>query len=116
MTENVITVHVNECISKVQSLLDDNPIHHIVVLDGGVVRGIINKNDILRAYQKKNWSGEEFVAGDVMTKDPIVVDPDDTIGLVSDIILSNRFHSLPVVEDVVLVGIVTSHDLIKYCF
>ena len=44
------------------------------------------------------------------------LEPDDTIGLAADIFLANKFHALPVVEDERLVGIVTTHDLLKYSF
>jgi acetoin utilization protein AcuB len=51
-----------------------------------------------------------------MTPEPIVVDPDDSIGLAADIFLVNTLHALPVVEDNRLVGIITTHDLLKYAF
>ncbi len=117
MTKDVITVNIEDGVNKVQALLDENPIHHLVVLDKGEVVGIISKNDLLRLYQ--NGSSDRLSnmkAADLMTKNPVVVDPDDTIGLVSDIILANRFHSLPVVEDGILQGIITNHDLIKYSY
>jgi predicted transcriptional regulator len=44
------------------------------------------------------------------------LDPDDTVGLAADIFLVNRFHALPVVDGVDLVGIVTSHDLIALAY
>ena len=49
-----------------------------------------------------------------MTKDVEVVQKNDTIFEVACILSNNEFHSLPVVEDEKLVGIVTTTDLIKY--
>ena len=51
-----------------------------------------------------------------MTKYPISLEPDDTIGLAADIFLANRFHALPILDDDVLVGLVTAHDLLRYSF
>ena len=45
----------------------------------------------------------------------MTIEQDDNLGLAADIILANRFHALPVVDGVDLVGIITSHDLIR-CF
>lgn len=50
----------------------------------------------------------------VMTKDVKVVQKDDTIYDVAIILSKNEFHSLPVLENEKLVGIVTTTDLIKY--
>ena len=43
-----------------------------------------------------------------------VVQKSDTIYEVATILSKNEFHSLPVVEEEKLVGIVTITDLIKY--
>ena len=51
-----------------------------------------------------------------MTKDPMILDPEDSIGLAADVFLANKFHSLPIVEDGVLTGIVTVHDLLAFSF
>lgn len=49
-----------------------------------------------------------------MTKDVKVVQKNDTIYDVATILSKNEFHSLPVLENEKLVGIVTTTDLIKY--
>jgi acetoin utilization protein AcuB len=51
-----------------------------------------------------------------MTKYPLQLSPDDTVGLAADIFLANKFHALPIVDDGQLVGIVTAHDLLSYSF
>ena len=50
---------------------------------------------------------------DVMTTDVVALRPDDSLGLAADLFLSRAFHAAPVVEDGDLVGIVTSHDLLR---
>ncbi len=121
MTTNVITVQSEDRLTKVVDLLNDNPIHHLIVLGGGRVVGVISKKDLMRMHamvsQPEVGSGNyATTAGHIMTSNPMTVDPDDSIGLVADIILANQFHALPVVEEGELVGIITSHDLIKFCF
>ena len=120
MTKKVIVVNTTTPLAEIEDVLDTKPIHHLVVLDDGLVKGIISKNDILKIYRthgiKDPNSLASLQAKDVMVSNPMVVDPDDSIGLVSDIILANKFHSLPVVEDDELLGIVTNHDLIKYSY
>ena len=121
MTTAVITVQADDRLTKVVELLQDNPIHHLVVIKKGKVVGVISKKDLVRMHalvgQPEIGSGNfATTAEHIMSENPLTVDPDDSIGLVADIILANQFHSLPVVDQDELVGIVTSHDLIKYSY
>ncbi|MCB0669773.1 MAG: CBS domain-containing protein [Saprospiraceae bacterium] len=119
MSRGVITIQEGDRLSKIEEIWKSNPIHHLVVLKGDRVVGVVSKIDMLKAYNGLNGGNSSQVlstltAGDIMTGNPLTVEPDDTIGLVADIMLANKFHSIPVVEDGDLAGIVTSHDLIKY--
>ncbi len=115
MTKQVISVSSNASLGDLEAIFEKKPIHHIMVVDEGALQGVISKNDLLTTYRANN--GHDGVqAKDVMVANPMTVEPEDTIGLVSDIILANKFHSLPVVDDGELVGIVTNHDLIKYAY
>jgi acetoin utilization protein AcuB len=118
MSRNVITVQEDDRLSKLEEIWKTNPIHHLVVVNGDRVVGVVSKIDMLRAYNgqgdvsRKTFS--MLTVGEIMTKNPLTVEMDDTVGLVADILLANKFHSLPVIDDGELAGIVTSHDLIKY--
>jgi hydroxyethylthiazole kinase-like uncharacterized protein yjeF len=54
----------------------------------------------------------ELVARDIMTADPVTVAPDMTVTDAAHLMTSKHIGSLPVVEDGVLVGLVTESDLI----
>jgi CBS domain-containing protein len=127
MTTNLITISRKEPIAHIQSLFLENDFHHLPVVEkGSRLVGIVSKEDfykvfldIAKASSGSVWADKKFknlVAEDIMTKDPIQLDPDDTVGLAADLLLGNKFHSLPIVEDGELIGILTSHDVIAYCF
>lgn len=44
----------------------------------------------------------------------MTISPDTTIKEAAEILAKKEFHALPVCEDHVLVGIITTTDLIKY--
>jgi CBS domain-containing protein len=117
----IIKVHPDDTMMKVEEIFDNFNIHHILVLDENKLVGIISQSDVLKIYKNKANKGvvpmrNEVLAKDIMTTDPIVLDNEDTIGLAADIILANKIHSLPIMEGNRLCGIITNHDLIKYCF
>lgn len=55
-----------------------------------------------------------FSVEQVMARNLVKVSPDTTIKEVAEILSKREFHALPVVLDELLVGIVTTTDLIKY--
>ncbi|HMQ50057.1 MAG TPA: CBS domain-containing protein [Saprospiraceae bacterium] len=127
MTHHPITVNASEKVSKVQEIFRDYDFHHLpVVQQGNKLIGIISKEDVaaLTYLMSMNTSGVTFskneyqhlLASDIMTKSPLTLDPDDSVGLAADIFLANKFHAVPIVEDGELVGIVTTHDLLRYSF
>ncbi|MBX2929456.1 MAG: CBS domain-containing protein [Saprospiraceae bacterium] len=127
MTTSIITVSPDTSVREIQNLFQSHNFHHLPVVDSGsVLKGIISKEDFFKLSYVislhttgKTWSEKEYKAlkaADIMTKFPLVLDPDDSIGLAADIFLANRFHSLPIVEEDRLIGIVTTHDLLLYSF
>ena len=123
MSTKMITVAPDTHLMEVKNILDKQKFHHIpVVENGGLLQGIITKTDILRfAFHLAlrstgpTWMQKALQAAtakDIMTRNPLFLDPEDTIGLAADIFLANKFHALPIVENEVLVGIITAHDLL----
>jgi len=55
---------------------------------------------------------EELRVGDLMTLDPLVVDPGATIAYVEDLLKRNRVTGLPVMRGGTLVGVISQSDLV----
>ncbi len=127
MTTDLITVGPEQNVQAIQDLFRENDFHHLPVLDPGErLIGIISKEDVFKLSYVlslqttgKTYSEKEYrslKAADIMTRYPVTLDPDDTVGLAADIFLANKFHALPIVEDEQLMGLVTTHDLLAYRF
>ena len=120
-TSKIIYVSPTDTMMKVEEIFESLPIHHILVLESETLLGIISKSDLLRVYRSFAAEGtipdrHNLKAEDIMTADPITLDTEDTIGLAADIFLLNKIHSIPVLNGDQLAGIITNHDIIKYCF
>ncbi len=120
-TSKIIFVLPSDTMKKVEEIFETLPIHHILVIENELLHGVISKTDLLRIYKASAAKGEipdryKMKAQDIMTSNPITLDTEDTVGLAADIFLSNKIHSIPVMNGNQLSGIITNHDLIKYCF
>jgi CBS domain-containing protein len=124
MSRSVITVHHGDPISKVRALVRDHGVHHIPVVQGDQLVGIITWSDILRVSFGDAFGTDEravdatldhtLTLEQVMKKDPVSLPETATVREAAEILATGDFHSLPVVNGGKLVGIVTTTDLIRY--
>lgn len=120
-TSKIVFVKPDDTMLKVEEIFDNFSIHHLLVVENETLCGIISKSDLLKVYRSYTNDGKvvdrsKIIASDFMTKDPITLDTEDTIGLAADLFLSNKIHSVPILNGDQLSGIITNHDLLKYCF
>ena len=124
MSKNVIKLNLFDDLTKAESLFKKHKIRHIPVVSGNKILGILSYSDLLRiSFVDAVDDDAEIVDAtvynmstveQVMAKKLVTVSPEDTIKKVAEVLSNNEFHALPVVEGDLLVGIVTTTDLIKY--
>lgn len=125
MTAKLVTVHHGEPVSKVRQLIREHGIHHVPVVNGNKLVGIVSNSDVLRVSFGDAFKTDEravdatldhtMTLEQLMQKDPVSVRENAPIREAAQILARGDFHSLPVVsEGHKLVGMVTSTDLIRY--
>lgn len=131
MTTDLVVVKAPDSLKAAADAFRKNNIHHLpVVNEEGMLVGLLSKSDLLRvgsawtAFQKKRDNAsaafdlfnEKITIGEIMTREVVRLKPADPVSVAVGIFRENLFHSLPIVEDGVLVGLVTTFDLLKYAF
>lgn len=124
MTKNIIKLTIADDLTKAESLFKHYKIRHIPVVNGATIIGMLSYTDLLRISFADAIDDDEevvdttvynmFTVEQVMAKKLITITPDTTIKEAAQILATKEFHALPVCEDHLLVGIVTTTDLIKY--
>ncbi|MCZ8168142.1 CBS domain-containing protein [Flavobacterium fontis] len=124
MTKNVIKLNSTDDLTKAEALFKKHHIRHIPVVQGNTIVGMLSLTDLLRisfadavdeeAMEVDTTVYNMFSIEQVMARHLVTVSPETTIREVAEILASREFHALPVVLDELLVGIVTTTDLIKY--
>lgn len=124
MTKNVKSISLHDgTIEAAKDIMAENKIRHLPVTNGEELAGIISLTDIKRVSFGANYGQEAAVDKAVfsslsltqaMVHAPKVVSPETTIKEVAEILASEEFHALPVIDNTSLVGIVTTTDLINY--
>ena len=123
MTREVITLSLKDSLYSAEKRMKTNHIRHMPVVDDDNLIGLISLSDLQRisfidAYSKEGTEDTPVYnmlsIKDMMIKNPLTANPETTILEVSKLLASKEFHSLPVVEDEKLVGIITTTDLLHY--
>lgn len=124
MTRKPETVKPSDTMEAVRKIFEKRGFHHIPVVDGERLVGLVSYTDYLQLIRTVFDNGQETrvnekvlnatLAKDVMTESLLCLSPTDTTETALRVFKSNQFHSLPVVDDKGhLVGIVTTYDLMR---
>jgi CBS domain-containing protein len=130
MTTKVITVDLTTTMDVVSDIFEKHNIHHLPVVEkDGKVAGMISKLDYYQLQDSftlfKRAAAERInqavfrslLAGEVMSKQLAVLNPDDSILMAAGYFRENLFHAIPIVdENRHILGIVTTYDLLTYAF
>ena len=112
MTEDVITVGVNETILNVAKLMNDYNIGCIPVAEEDKkVLGMITDRDIVIAMAKYDLNPEEATVKNVMTSEVFSVEPDTELSHALDLMRKQKIRRIPVIENDELKGILSLGDI-----
>lgn len=113
MARRPVTCAPGDSVREAARRMREARVSSLGVVEGGRLVGIVTVRDMSNKVVAAGL-GPEVTVAEVMTPDPVSLPPD---GLGSDILhimLEKRVGHLPVVEDGVLVGMVTQTDLTRF--
>ncbi len=115
MTPDPATISPQSSAAEARRLLDSNVIHHLPVVEGHRLVGIISSSDLLKLYllDDKLAIFERATVDQIMETNLVVLDRRATLREAVEKLSMGSFHALPIVDKKRrLVGIITSSDLI----
>ncbi len=102
-----------EPLSVVVHKMREQNCHHMPIMDGPRVYGILSRQDLHELALRRGKSTEDLVAGDVCTRDPLTVSPMTPIVEVAQAMIDRHVTSALVADGDVLVGIFTNTDALR---
>ena len=110
----IFTVVPATSVAEIAQQLSARRIGSILVLDvEGSVAGIVSERDLVRALTRHGAKALELEARQVMTREVVTCDPDDSIDGVMQTMTEGRFRHIPVVRHGELLGLVSIGDVVK---
>jgi CBS domain-containing protein len=84
----------------------------LIVEEGGHVRGILSERDLVMKLTDGNLAAT--TVADLMTADPVVLRPDDSIAVAINKMAVGGFRHIPLVVDGQATGIVSARDVFRH--
>jgi CBS domain-containing protein len=79
--------------------------------EGNRMIGIVSERDLVRVFARTDWSELQYLrARDIMTTRVISCGPEDTMRVAQDLMRTNHFRHLPVVQDGRVQGMLSLRD------
>jgi len=123
MSSPVETVGMDDFISVVKSVFERTNYHHLLVVEGKTLLGIISDRDLLRVISPTLGTEAELPrdrvilkkrAHQIMSHSPICLHPDDKISQAIEIFLGHNISCIPILnEEDDVIGIVSWRDVLK---
>jgi len=117
------TVTLQTTLRQVIELMKTQHCRQMPVLDNGKLVGIITDRDVRLVMNSPlvlhgRWQDEEILdnimAENCMTPDPMTISPDTPAYQAANTLSIYKFGALPVVDNGILVGIITVTDFLNY--
>jgi CBS domain-containing membrane protein len=122
MSREVVTLDATEHLDVAEDIMRFGRIHHVPVLSGGRLVGILSQGDLFRAAASSMLALEreaqrEWIANisvsDVMTATVTSVEPDAPLRRAAELMLIEKIGCLPVMEHGKLVGLISETDCLR---
>lgn len=124
MSKDVVTVVPEESMMKASKLMKDRDISRLPVVDDeGRLMGIVSDRDVKEASPSKATTLDvhelyyllsEIKVKDIMTKNPVALNVEDTVEKAAMVLHERRLSGLPVIDDdEKVVGIITESDIFR---
>ena len=100
-------------VSDAVSMMVNNDIGSLVVMEGGRMTGMVTFREVLKALDAQSGNLADLRIRDVMVADPISGSPEDTIDHLREVMTHNHVRYLPVRDGATLLGVISFHDVAK---
>jgi len=95
MSTDLVTVEPSATVLKAARVMSVTRVGSVLVLDAGALAGIFTERDILRVLARQSDAGRVSRVSKWMTRGPVAIGPDASVGEALDRMLEGGFRHLP---------------------
>ena len=113
MSKDVVSVTPETSVRKAAEVMAAEHVSSAVVCENKRLVGIITEKDLARKIVAKGVDADKALAKDIMTSELVTIEPEKSLYDAMLKLNKKKVTHLPVVKNNVLVGIISSMDILK---
>ena len=113
MIRDIVQVTPHTAVKKCAEIMAAEHVDSAVVTQKKRIVGIVTEKDLARKVVAKGLNAEEITAKDIMTTELVTVEPQKSLYEAMVLLNKKKIKHLPVVENNVIVGIITAMDILR---
>ncbi|HMV18238.1 MAG TPA: CBS domain-containing protein [Zoogloea sp.] len=109
----LFTIAANKTLADAVAVMTEQDVGSLVVFDKGHMAGLLTFREVLVATQKAGAGWESLPVTEAMLKTPVVANPSMEMDELRRQMVEHHQRYLPVMDDTMLMGVVSFHDVAK---
>jgi CBS domain-containing protein len=93
--------------------MSDKNIGAILVIEDTILKGILSERDYARKIVLKEKTSKNTLVNEIMVSEVICIKPSDNLDYCMELMNAKKIRHLPVMENNVVVGIISISDVVK---
>ncbi len=109
----LITVRPDETLATAVQIMSEKDLGSLVVMERGDLVGMLTFREVMKSLAENNGSIGAVLVGSAMDKSPITCTSETDMDDVRRLMLNNHARYMPVIENRVLMGVISFYDVAK---
>jgi CBS domain-containing protein len=109
----LITVRPDETLATAVQVMSEKDLGSLVVMDRGNLVGMLTFREVMKSLAENNCSIGTVLVGSSMDKEPLTCTSETDMDEVRRMMLTNHARYMPVIENRVLMGVISFYDVAK---
>ncbi|MBU3596967.1 CBS domain-containing protein [Polynucleobacter bastaniensis] len=112
-SNTIFSVRSSDTVENVLLLMREHRVRAILVIDDGVLAGIVSQGDCAIKVLLPNNNPKQVAVSKIMTAKPLTVTPLNSLEECMAIMVHKHIRHLPVLHESKVVGVISVGDLVK---
>ena len=109
----IFSIGPDALLPQAVGLMVERDIGSLLVMEKGKMVGLVTFREVLAAVNRHRGDIHEVPVEQVMVKEPICANPDESVDQMRSIMTDQHIRYLPIMEKGTLIGVLSFHDVAK---
>lgn len=111
--KEVYSILSTNTVYEALTVMSEKNIGAILIIEDTVLKGVLSERDYARKIVLKAKSSKKAFVYEIMETDVVTVSPSDNLEYCMELMSTKRVRHLPVIENNIVIGIISISDVVK---